>query len=82
MSEFKFEPIETNSSAPKGAGVMRNFDDIGAFMLNCVMSPNGSLASHWQVVRRDLVQARFGARRAEVHAATRYALAAEGWLAN
>jgi len=37
---------------------------------------------YWQIVRRDLMQARFGARRAEVHAAMREALAAEGWLAD
>jgi hypothetical protein len=80
MAEFKFEPIEINSSAPKGAGIIRTFDDIGAFILDCVMSPRG-VAEHWQMVRRDLVQARFGARRAEVHAAMRYALAVEGWLA-
>jgi hypothetical protein len=80
MDEFKFEPIEVNSSAPKGACVIRNFDDIGIFILNCVELPR-RLASHWQVVRKDLVQTRFGARRAEVHAAMREALAAEGWLA-
>jgi hypothetical protein len=80
MDEFNFEPIEVNSSAPKGACVIRNFDDIGIFILNCVELPR-RLAGHWQVVRKDLVQARVGARRAEVHAATRDALAAENWLA-
>jgi hypothetical protein len=35
----------------------------------------------WQAVRQDLAQARFGARRAEVHSAMRRALFEEGWLA-
>jgi hypothetical protein len=39
-------------------------------------------AGYWQVIRQDLMQARFGARRAEVHAAMREALAAEDWLEN
>jgi hypothetical protein len=79
MAEFSFKPIEVNTSAPKGACVIRTFDDIGAFMLNSVELPR-RLGGHWQVVRQDLAQARFGARRAEVHAAMRAALAAEGWL--
>ena len=81
MDEFRFEPIEVNTSAPKGACVIRTFDDIGVFILNRVELPR-RLAGHWQAVRKDLVQARFGARRAEVHAAMRAALAAEGWLAD
>jgi hypothetical protein len=81
MTEFKFEPIEVNSNAPMGGRVIRTFDDIGAFMLQSVELPR-RLAGHWQVVRRDLAQARFGARRAEVHAAMRAALKVEGWLAN
>jgi hypothetical protein len=81
MREFNFEPIPVNSSAPKGACVIRSFDDIGAFILNSVDLPR-RLSGHWQKVRRDLVQARFGAKRAEVHAAMRNALAAEGWLAD
>jgi hypothetical protein len=39
------------------------------------------LSGHWQAVRQDLMQARFGARRAEVHGAMRHALFVEGWLA-
>jgi hypothetical protein len=79
MTDFKFEPIKVNSNAPNGGRIIRTFDDIGAFMLESVELPR-RLAGHWQVVRRDLAQARFGARRAEVHAAMRAALAAEGWL--
>jgi hypothetical protein len=37
-------------------------------------------AAHWVAVRQDLLQARFGARRAEVHQAMRDALMEEGWL--
>lgn len=82
MDEFRFEPIEVNtSSSPKGACVIRTFDNIGVFILNRVELPR-RLAGHWQAVRKDLVQARSGARRAEVHAAMRAALAAEGWLAD
>jgi hypothetical protein len=81
MADFKFQPIEINSNAPKGGGIIRTFDDMGVFILSCVGSPAGQ-AEHWQAVRRDLVQARFGSRRAEVHAAMRHALATEGWLAN
>ena len=80
MAEFKFEPIEVNSNAPQGSRVIRTYDDIGAFMLQSVELPR-RLSGHWQAVRQDLVQARFGARCAEVHAAMRAALAAEGWLA-
>jgi len=50
-------------------------------MLNAVDLPR-RLSPHWNAVRQDLVQARSGARRAEVHQATRDALAAEGWLAD
>jgi hypothetical protein len=64
MREFKFEPIEVNSTAPGGAGVLRTFDDIGAFILNRVDIPR-RLAPHWHAVRQDLAQARFGARREE-----------------
>jgi hypothetical protein len=81
MGLFIFEPISVNASAPGGACVLRTFGDIGAFMLNAVDLPR-RLSPHWNVVRRDLVQARFGARRAEVHQAMRDALAAEGWLAD
>jgi hypothetical protein len=81
MSEIIFEPIKVNSTAPGGAGVLRTFDDIGAFILTRVEIPR-RLSGHWQAVRQDLVQARFGARRAEVHSAMRDALAAEGWLAD
>jgi hypothetical protein len=79
MSEFIFEPIEVNSSAPGGACTLRTFDDIGAFILNRV-DISRRLSGHWHAVRQDLMQARFGARRATVHAAMRGALADEGWL--
>ena len=81
MSEFKFEPIEVNSTAPGGACVVRTFDDIGTFILNRVDIPR-RLSPHWHAVRQDLAQARFGARRAEVHKAMRDALTEEGWLAD
>jgi hypothetical protein len=79
MTEFNFEPIDVSSAAPGGACTLRTFDEIGAFILNAVEIPR-RLSPHWNAVRRDLVQARFGARRAEVHHAMREALAAEGWL--
>jgi hypothetical protein len=81
MGEFIFEPIKVNSTAPGGACVLRTFDDVGAFVLMRVDIPR-RLSGHWNTVRQDLVQARFGARRAAVHQATRDALAAEGWLAD
>jgi len=81
MGVFIFEPISVNASAPGGARVLRTFADVGAFMLNAVDLPR-RLSPHWNAVRQDLVQARSGARRAEVHQATRDALAAEGWLAD
>jgi hypothetical protein len=80
LAQFIFEPIRVNANAPHGACVLRTFDDIGAFILLHVDIPH-RLSPHWQAVRQDLIQARSGARRAEVHAATREALLAEGWLA-
>jgi hypothetical protein len=81
MGYFVFEPISINASAPGGACVLRTFADVGAFILKAVELPR-RLSPHWNVVRRDLVQARFGAMRAEVHQAMRDALASEGWLAD
>jgi hypothetical protein len=63
MREFGFEPIKVNSSAPGGACALRTFDDIGAFILLNVDIPR-SQSRHWQAVRQDSLQARFGARRA------------------
>jgi hypothetical protein len=80
MGQFNFEPIILNSNAPGGAGILRSYDDIGAFILLHVEMPR-RLSRHWQAVRQDLIQARFGARQAEAHAAMRAALSAEGWLA-
>jgi hypothetical protein len=80
MGYFIFEPINVNANAPGGACVLRTFADVGAFMLNAVELPR-RLSPYWNAVRRDLVQARSGVRRAEVHQATRDALAAEVWLA-
>jgi hypothetical protein len=80
MGDFLFEPINVNSSAPRGECVLRTFDDIGAFILINVNVQRRQMGL-WQAVRQDLAQARFGARRAQVHAATRDALSAEGWLA-
>jgi hypothetical protein len=79
MGYFVFEPIHVNANAPGGACVLRTFADVGAFILIAVDAPH-RLSPHWNAVRGDLVQARFGARRAEVHKAMRDALAAEGWL--
>lgn len=79
MGYFVFEPISINASAPGGACVLRTFADVGAFILNAV-DLQRRLSPHWSAVRQDLVQARFGARRAEAHQAMRDALAAEGWL--
>jgi hypothetical protein len=80
MCVFVFEPIHSNPNATGGACVLRTFADVGAFILIAVNPPR-RLSPHWNTVRADLVQARFGARRAEVHQAMRDALAAEGWLA-
>ena len=79
MAEFIFEPIRVSASAPGGECVLRTFDDVGAFILNNV-DVSHRKSPRWQAVRQDLAQARFGARRAEVHSATRKALAEEGWL--
>jgi hypothetical protein len=76
---FVFRPIRVNAKAPGGACVLRTFDDIGAFILANV-EVRRRLAPHWTTVRRDLIQARFGARRAEVHQAVREALAVDEWL--
>jgi hypothetical protein len=78
-SAFKFQPIGVNEAAPGGPCVLRTFDDIGVFILNKV-DIKLRLVPHWAAIRRDLIQARFGSRRAEVHEAMRQALAIEGWL--
>ena len=80
MSEFRFEPIGVNSRAPGGARILATFDDVGVFLLLKV-NAGRQIAPHWQAVRRDLVQARFGARQAEAYRALRVAFAEEGWLA-
>jgi hypothetical protein len=79
MGVFVFEPIHVNANAPGGACVLTTFADVGAFILIAVDAPH-RLSPYWNAVRGDLVQARFGARRAEGHQAMREALAAEGWL--
>ena len=79
MEIFRFEPIAINERAPGGARDLRTFDDIGAFILIHVDDAR-RLAPHWVSVRRDLIQARFGARQVEVHQAMRDALSREGWL--
>jgi hypothetical protein len=80
MSQFVFEPIRVNASAPGGQRVLKTFDDVGAFILDNVDVARRK-SPCWQAVRQDLLQARFGARRAEVHSAMRRALFEEGWLA-
>ena len=79
MDQFIFEPIEVNSSAPGGACLLRTFDDVGTFILK-KMETHNCRSRHWQAVQQDLIQARFGARRAEAHGAMRHALFVEGWL--
>jgi hypothetical protein len=76
---FVFRPIRVSANAPGGPCVLRTFDDVGAFVLADVEATRRK-APHWMAVRQDLIQARFGARCAEVHQAMRDALAAEGWL--
>jgi hypothetical protein len=76
-----FEPIRLNAEAPGGERVLKSFDDIGAFILMRVETSLLELP-RWQSVRRDLPQARFGARQKETHAAMRAALSEEGWLAD
>jgi hypothetical protein len=80
MVAFNFEPILVNSSSPGGARVLRTFDDIALFISD-TLDARRRQTPHWQAVLGDLSQARFGARRAEVHAAMREALMAEGWIA-
>jgi hypothetical protein len=74
---FRFQPIAVNANAPKGACILRTFDDISAFILTNVEQQRG-LTPHWIAVRRDLLQARYGARRDEVHEAMRNALIGRG----
>jgi hypothetical protein len=70
------------ANAPGWACVLRTFRDVGAFILIAV-DPSRRLSPLRNAVREDLVQARFGARRVEVHQAMRDALAAEGcWQAD
>jgi hypothetical protein len=69
-SAFKFQPIVVNANAPKGACILRTFDDIGEFIFTNVDHPRG-LTPLDRRVPRDLLQARYGARRDEVHEAMR-----------
>ena len=81
MAEESFEPIRLNAKAPGGERVLKSFDDIGAFILMRVDIRVRELP-RWQAVRRELPQARFGARQKETHAAMRAVLREEGWLAD
>jgi hypothetical protein len=81
MGQFSFGPIKVNASAPGGECVLRTFDDVGAFILMQVDTPRRK-SPHWQAVRQDLAQARFGARQAETHRAMRRALSEESWIAD
>jgi hypothetical protein len=81
MDRETFEPIRLNARAPGGERVLKSFDDIGAFILMRVELRFRELP-WWQAVRKDLAQARFGARQKETHAAMRNALWEEGWLAD
>jgi hypothetical protein len=81
MRDFKFEPIEVNSTAPGRERVLRTFEDIAAFVVDALDTPRRQ-STRWLAIQADLFRARFGTRRAEVQQATRDALAAEGWLAD
>jgi hypothetical protein len=74
MTEESFEPIKLDT--PGGECVLRNFDDIRAFILMCVEGRFRELP-WWQAVRKELPQACFGARQKETHAAMRAALSEE-----
>ena len=52
----------------------------GADAVDRVVDIPRRLSPHWVGVHQDLSQARFGARRAEVHQAMLEALSEEGWL--
>jgi hypothetical protein len=80
MTEEDFEPLRLNSKAPGGERVLKSFDVIGTFILTRAEVNFRSLPS-WQAVRKELPQARFGARRKETYVAMRAALSEEGWLA-
>jgi hypothetical protein len=81
MDRDTFEPIRLNARAPRGERVLKSFDDIGAFILMRVELRFRELP-WWQAVRKELAQARFGARQKDTHAAMRDALWEEGWLAD
>jgi len=59
MTEFVFEPIGVNARAPGGERILRNFDDVGAFILMRV-DPNFRKSPWWQAVRKELSQTRYG----------------------
>jgi hypothetical protein len=59
---FKFQPIAVNANAPKGACILRTFDDISAFILTNLEHQRGR-TPHWVAVRRVLLQARHEPRR-------------------
>jgi len=80
MTQEDFEPLRLNSKAPGGESVLKSFEDIRTFILMRAEVKFRSLPS-WQAVRKELPQARFGARRKETYLATRAALSEEGWLA-
>jgi hypothetical protein len=79
QDNFKFEPIAVNDAAPGGACALRTFDDIETFLFSQIHHGHRE-APHWAAVQQHLQAAQFGARRAEVHEAMRYALGVEGWL--
>jgi hypothetical protein len=81
MPVERFEPIRLNGKAPGGERVLKSFDDVAAFNLMRVELRFRELP-WWQAVRKEIPQARFGAREKEAHAAMRAALAEEGWLAD
>jgi hypothetical protein len=71
--KFHFEPIAVNEIAPGGARILRTFDDIGAFILTHV-DVGRRVTPHWSAVLHDFIQARFGARQAQVSSDARCAI--------
>jgi hypothetical protein len=74
MAEERLEPIRLNVKARGDA--LKSFDEIGALIPMRVEIRFRELP-WWQAVRKELPQARFGARQKETHAAMRAALLEE-----
>jgi hypothetical protein len=81
VTQYSFEPIRLNESAPGGAYVLRSFEEVTAFALIRVHANRRNL-QWWVVLRKELRNVYAGTRHAEAYAAARRALAEEGWLSN